>query len=367
MEKKILVVDDEPWNIKVMEGYLSVQGYDVIAVSSGKAALAIMREQQIDLVLLDIMMPVMDGYDVCREIKASEATRSIPVILVTALRETIDKVTGLDAGAADFLTKPVNKAELSARVRAHLRIKALTDELQEWNETLERKVEERTREIQEKNTQLAESYQMILESLATSLDVREHETGKHSLRVAFFTVELARKIGIQGTELEEIAMGALLHDIGKIGTPDSILLKPGKLTDEEWVEMRKHPETGWKMIEKVEFIGVGRDLVLSHQERFDGNGYPRKLSGGDIYIGARCFCMADTLDAMLSKRPYKEALPYETVASEVERCSGTQFDPNLVKVFLEIPKERWTELKADAESGNVRTLMQSIRHPESIL
>jgi len=363
----ILIVDDEPWNITVLEKYLKDQGYRVTGVNSGSAALAEVTKTDFDMILLDIMMPTMDGYEVCRKLRDQPACATLPIILVTALRETADKVTGLDAGADDFLTKPVDKSELSARVRAHLRIKSMSDELKTWNEQLEVKVDQRTHEVKAKGRQLSDAYHMVLEVLANSLDVRERETGKHSLRVAYFTVELAKHLDIGGIELEEIAMGALLHDIGKIGVPDSVLLKPGKLTAEEWDEMRKHPETGYTMLRQIEFIGKGRDVVLCHQERFDGKGYPGKLKAGEIYIGARCFCLADTLDAMLSKRPYKDALPYSKVVEEVKRCSGSQFDPAVAEVFLKIPERRWQELREIAETGDVRHLMKDIISADSLL
>ena len=364
---RILVVDDEPWNVTLLEKHLLQEGYEVLKAFSGKEALKKVSENELDMVLLDLMMPGMDGLEVCRQIKQQRKFRSIPVILVTALRETVDKVTSLENGADDFLTKPVEGAELNARVRAHLRIKSLMDEIEAWNRTLEEKVEERTRLIEEKTTQLAESYHLTLEALISALDVREHETGKHSLRVAFYTIELANAWGIRGRELEEIAMGALLHDIGKIGISDNILLKPAKLTEEEWVEMKKHPEMGWRMIKDIEFVGRGRDIVLSHQERFDGTGYHRRLKGDQIYIGARFFSVVDTMDAIISERPYQKALPFEVAENEIRKFSGTQFDPKVVEVFFSIPRERWVEIGKKVEGNTFRALIKQIRERYPVL
>lgn len=363
MDRKpvILVVDDEPLSAKLLEAQLVPLGYQVLTALSGEEAMAKIADDAVDIVLLDIMMPEIDGLEVCRRVKAKEEYQSLPIILVTALDQSTHKVTGFEAGADDFLTKPVDKAELMARIRAHLRIKSLIDEIESWNKTLEGKVRERTRVIEEKNRELAESYHLTLDALVRSLDVREHETGNHSLRVACYTVEMAKIAGVQGMELEEIAMGALLHDIGKVGISDAILLKPGKLTWEEWVEMRKHPEIGWQMIKDIEFIGQGRKIPLEHQERFDGKGYPRHLKGDEIYIGARLFSVVDTMDAMTSDRPYRKALPFEAAEKEIGACSGSQLDPKAVEIFLSISKERWIELRRSVEGKDFRTLIREIK------
>jgi len=362
---RIMIVDDEDWNLKVLESQLKPLGYEVITARGAEEAFQRISENPVDLVLSDVMMPGKDGFTLCRQIKNERSLRSIPVILVTALQETPDKVKGLEAGAADFISKPVNKAELTARVRAHLRIKSLVDEVEFWNRTLEQKVKERTREIQEKNAQLDESYFLTLEALISALDIREHETGKHSLRVAFYTTELAKKAGIKGRDLEEMAMGALLHDIGKIGTPDQILLKPGKLTEEEWVEMRRHPWVGWNMVKDIEFIGRGRDLILAHQERYDGSGYPCQLKGEAIFPGARFFAVADVYDALRSKRSYKEEYSYAESRQIIREGSGIHFDPSIADLFLSISETDWDRIKALVEHSNFKSLMMQIRNAAS--
>lgn len=359
---RILAVDDESWNLKVLESYLVPQGYEVVTAKSAREGLGILAGQgEFDLIMTDAMMPGMDGFEFCREIKKEKRFQSVPIILVTALQETVSKVRGLEAGAADFLSKPVDSAELGARIRAQLRIKSLMDEIETWNHFLEQKVEDRTRLIREKNRQLDESYFLTMEALIMALDARERETGKHSLRVTFYASELARKTGFCGRELEEIAIGSLLHDIGKIGIPDHILLKTGELTPEERVEMQNHPEIGWRIIRDIEFFGRGRDLVLQHQERYDGSGYPRGLRGGEIFEGARLFAVADTLDALMSERPYKKAGPYEEACELIRQNSGIHFDPKAVQAFLSIPPERWHELTASVAGGSFKFLIREIR------
>ncbi|MCM8775449.1 MAG: response regulator [Candidatus Omnitrophica bacterium] len=358
---KILIVDDEEWNLKVFESYLRPQQYDILTARSGEEALQRIREARPDLILLDVMMPGKDGFEVCREIKHKMLLQSVPVILVSALRETVDKVHGLEAGADDFLSKPIDGSELIARVHAHLRLKFLMDEMQLWNQTLEQRVQERTRIIHEKTRQLNESYFQTVEALITALDTRERETGKHSLRVAFYTTELTKASGIKGRELEEIAMGSLLHDIGKIGIPDQILKKPTVLTEMEWMEMKKHPAIGWNMIKDIDFIGIGRELVLSHQERYNGEGYPRKLQGDQIFIGARFFAVMDTFDALTSNRPYKMAIPFEESVKLLQEESGKRLDPEAVSLFFSIPRKRWDELKEIVNTSNFRSLIQQIR------
>ena len=357
---KVLIVDDEVMNVKLLEAWLQPLGYETIAALDGEDAIAKAAHDHMDLVLLDVKMPGINGFDVCREIRRKNS-KAVPIIMVTALDETSVKVAGLEHGADDFLTKPVVKEELIARVKAHLRIKSLVDELESWNKVLEDTVKERTRVIEEKNLQLAESYDLTLDALIGALDVREHETGKHSLRVTFYTLEMAKAWGISGKELEEIAMGALLHDVGKIGISDNILLKPAKLDDREWIEMKKHPETGWKMIQGISFLGRAKELVLAHHERFDGRGYPRQLGGNDIYIGARFFSVADTLDAMTNDRPYRKALTFNAFTEELTRCSGSQFDPKIVEMFLSIPRSRWSELMERALGFDFKTLMNVLR------
>lgn len=356
---KILVVDDEPLNTKLVEAHLFGLGYDIIIAYSGEDALNKVSSEKIDLILLDVMLSGISGFEVCRHIR-QEYHQTMPIILLTTLSEVQSKVVGFECGADDYLTKPFNKDELLARIKAHLRIKTMMDEIEELNKTLEEKVAERTQTILKMNQELSDSYHLTMDSLIGALDVREHETSRHSLRVAFHTVEMAKAWGVHGQELEEIAMGALLHDVGKIGIADNILLKPGKLTDEEWVEMRKHVDMGWKIVRSIEFMGRGRELVHSHHERFDGKGYPNGLKNEEIYIGARFFTIADTLDAMTNDRPYRKALSFDVFLEELKKCSGAQFDPKAVENFLSVPRDVWFQIAQRADFVDFNKLITAI-------
>jgi len=227
----------------------------------------------------------------------------------------------------------------------------LVRENREYHERFEARVEERTAELRRKTEEiqglfrrLDESYRVTLEALATALDARDAETLGHSARVAAYTVEVARRMGLDDPDLTHIYRGALLHDVGKIGIPDAILRKPGKLTAEEWQEMRKHPEIGARILRGIGFLEGAVPIVLCHQERYDGKGYPARLKGEAIPLGARIFAVVDTLDAMTSDRPYRKALPYAAARAEIQKFSGTQFDPRVVEVFLTIPPEEWERI-----------------------
>jgi len=221
---------------------------------------------------------------------------------------------------------------------------------------------EKAQEVEQLFGELEETYQTTLESLVAALDQRDAETQGHSLRVVEFTSEISMVLGVRGSELTNIRRGALLHDVGKIGIPDSILLKPAKLTSDEWTVMRTHPEKGFRILSEIKFLDIARDIVLSHQEKFDGTGYPRNLAGDGIPIGARIFAVADTFDAMTSDRPYRAALPYEASRQEILDWDGRQFDPQVVKAFLRITPERWLEIRRDVER-RVREAAGKLRIP----
>ena len=360
MEKpsRILVVDDEQAIRDVLSEGLGASGYECEIACDGIEALDKMRGNGFNLVVSDIDMPEMDGVALLQEIKKIHPDTE--VIMLTGVVDVDTAINSIRLGANDYLTKPFNLAEVRITVERALEKRRLILENREYQRHLETRVQERTAELQRKNDEVEELYQRIanayqttLEALATALDTRDSETMGHSLRVAAYTSHIAQRLGIEGPELTEIYRGALLHDFGKIGVPDAILRKPGKLTPEEWVEMRKHPEIGYRILHGINFLENSRQIVLSHQERFDGTGYPRNLKGEEIPLGARIFCVADTLDAMTSDRPYRKALPYETARAEIEKYSGTQFDPEIVKVFLKVPKDDWLRIQQRVLEGVV--------------
>jgi putative nucleotidyltransferase with HDIG domain len=352
MEKpnRILVVDDEQAIRDVLSEGLTESGYECDIACDGTEALVKLQGNGFNLVVSDIDMPEMDGVQLLQEIKKTHPDTE--VIMVTGVVDVDTAINSIRLGANDYLTKPFNLAEVRITVERALEKRRLILENREYQRNLEKRVQERTAALSSKNREvedlfgrLNDSYQVTLEALATALDTRDSETMGHSLRVAAYTAHIAARLGITDPEMTDIYRGSLLHDFGKIGVPDAILRKPGKLTPEEWVEMRKHPEIGYRILHGINFLENSRQIVLSHQERFDGTGYPRGLKGEQIPLGARIFCVADTLDAMTSDRPYRKALTYEIARAEIEKYSGVQFDPKVVAVFLKIPREHWTRIQ----------------------
>lgn len=317
----ILVVDDVPSNIDVLVAILR-SDYKVKAATSGERALALARASPPDLILLDIMMPGMDGYEVCRRLKADPKTSAIPVIFVTALSEEANEEEGFAAGGVDYLTKPVSPAIVRARVRTHL---ALHAEQQE----LERQVQERTKEIAD--TQLE-----IIRRLSVAAEYKDEDTGLHIIRMGHFTRIIAQRLGLDPFSLEVLYHAVPMHDVGKIGIPDRILLKPGKFDPEEWEIMKQHTTIGASIIgdHSAALLHSAKAIALTHHEKWDGSGYPQGLTGEDIPLFGRIAAIADVFDALTSKRPYKKAWPIEDAAEEIKKQSGHHFDPEVAEAFF---------------------------------
>jgi len=317
----ILIVDDVPANIDVLSEILRPT-YQVKVVTSGIMALKIaMKSDPPDLILLDVMMPGMDGYEVCRRLKANAATRNIPVIFVTAMDEVTDEEKGFQLGAVDYITKPVSPSIVQARVKTHL---ALFDQ----NRVLEKKVIARTSEI--KDTRL-----QIINCLGTAAEYRDEETGTHIFRMSQYSRLIALAAGFSQEEADLLLQAAPMHDVGKIGIPDRILLKPGKLDQDEWKIMKTHTAIGAKIIgeHSSKLLMLAQAIALSHHEKWDGTGYPRGLVGEEIPIAGRIVMLADVFDALTSERPYKKAWSDEAAIEEITQGSGTYFDPQLVLAF----------------------------------
>jgi putative two-component system response regulator len=318
----VLVVDDTPGNIDLLQGILA-PAYRVKVAANGARALEIAAQADPpDLILLDIMMPDLDGYQVIRRLKADPKTRGIPVLFITAKESPEDEQKGFDLGCVDYITKPISAPRVRARVKTHL---ALHDQ----NRALEATVRDRTREIQETRLE-------IIQRLGRAAEYRDNETGMHVIRMSHTSHILALELGLPALEAENLLQASPMHDIGKIGIPDRVLLKPGKLDAEEWAIMRRHPEIGHGIIgsHASPLLKMAAEVALTHHERWDGSGYPRGLAGEAIPQAGRIVAVADVFDALTSVRPYKPAWPAEAAVAELLRGSGSHFEPRVVDAFL---------------------------------
>ncbi len=349
-DSRVLVVDDECAVREILSEGLEAQRFRTQMASSAAEALSTLDRGAFDLVLSDIDMPGGSGLELLKQIKSSH--QDIDVIMVTGVVDAKVAIGAIRDGASDYVTKPFNLEEVGIVVDRTLEKRRLIRENRAYQHHLEELVTARTQQLVEKNEEIQQlygeletAYENTLQALVTALDFRDNETQGHSTRVVEYAVVVAQKMDFDAEQLKWIRRGALLHDVGKIGVPDAILRKPGKLTPEEWDEMKKHPEMGFRMLERIPFLRPALDVVLSHQERYDGSGYPHGLQGEEIPLGARIFAVVDTFDAMTSDRPYRKALSIEQARDEVRRFSGIQFDPQVADVFLSIHEEVWREIR----------------------
>lgn len=333
----ILVVDDEDLNLRLIEALLNPQGYNVVLARDGEDALHKVKETPPDVILLDIMMPRMNGFEVARKLREDEATRVVPIVMVTALQDVEDRVRALEVGADDFLTKPVDRMELRARVSSLLKVKAYNDHMRNYQQELEREVKKRTEELRHAYEMITTASLETIHRLSKAAEFKDEDTGAHIQRMSNYSATIARKIGLHETTVERILYAAPMHDVGKIGIPDHILLKPGKLTADEWNVMRQHTTIGSAILEGSEegFIKLAEVIALTHHEKWDGTGYPRGLKGNDIPLVGRIVAIADVFDALMSKRPYKEPFTLEKSLDIIKEGRGGHFDPAVVDAFLE--------------------------------
>ena len=341
----VLVVDDDRAVRDVLAAVLREEGYQVRQAPTADAALQMLRGDDLPLLLCDVKMPEHDGLWLLDHVLQRHPRAA--VVMLTGYGDTESAVECLKRGAADYLLKPPRVTELVRAIERAWSKAKLTSARARYHQDLARRVRERTAELTAALGGIAQSYSHTLVALVNALDAREHETRDHSQRVVRYTLAMARRLAVRDEHLEHMGRGALLHDIGKIGVPDSILLKPGPLTQAEWAEMRRHPEVGYRILETIEFLRPAAEIVLAHQERWDGGGYPRRLRGTAIPLGARIFAIADTLDAMTSDRPYRKASSFAEARMEISRCGGTQFDPQCVAAFAEIPDEELAALRRE--------------------
>jgi putative two-component system response regulator len=370
----ILIVDDYPQNIKLLEAYLLPCGYELLKAASGEEALAKLVGNQIDLILLDVMMPDIDGFEVTRRIRQDDKNRLLPIILVTALRETEDRVKGIEAGCDDFISKPVDKTELLARVRSLLKIKDYNDLRSNYQKELESEVNKRTEELKQASDKLKEASLDTIYRLSVASEYKDQDTGTHIKRMSHYCSAVARHMGLDENTVTAILYAAPMHDLGKIGIPDKILAKPGKLDSVERDIMKLHTIIGAKILNRSdeEFIKLGGTIALSHHEKWDGSGYPNGLKGTAIPISGRIAAIADVFDALTSKRPYKEPCSVEKSLVIIRRWSENYFDPDVVDAFMAIQdeilaiKEQYTEDNRQAfDIPELKSLLQQYDRDES--
>lgn len=330
---KILVVDDDATNRLLIARQLQDEGYRYEEASNGEEAILKCQGVAPDLILLDVMMPGMTGFEVAMRLKADPRTQSIPIIMITALDDQASRVRGLAQGAEDFISKPVRANELQIRVRNLLRLKLSGDTLKRHNQKLDQAVKERTRE-------LSESLEEGILALMRAAEYRDDETGAHVHRISYYSKILAQALGADDDFCETIFMASPMHDIGKIGIPDRILLKPGSFTPDEWEVMKTHTTIGAEILSrsKSRFMAMGKEIAHSHHERWDGGGYPQGLKGKQIPLSARIMSICDVYDALRSKRPYKEAFDHVTAVKIIRygdaKISADHFDPDVKAAFL---------------------------------
>ena len=340
---EILIVDDEPAVRELLARQLASEGYVAVQAAGGEEALACLARQPFELLMTDMRMPGMDGLALLRE--AGRRYPELGVIMLTGCEDIAVAVAALKSGALDYIQKPFDLKAVSAGVRGALeRVQSLR-EMTEHLRRLEQVVERQSIELRRLLGDLREASESTLEALVTALDAREHETQAHSQRVGEYTLRLAHEMGVPKELLESYRRGAMLHDVGKIGVPDRILLKPGRLTEEEWQEMRRHPLIGYWILNVVPALRDASEIALCHHERFDGLGYPRGLRAEEIPLGARIFAVVDCLDAMTSDRPYHRGQSYGDARREILEQAGRQFDPVVAEHFLRIPEEDWAEIR----------------------
>jgi putative nucleotidyltransferase with HDIG domain len=331
-------VDDEPAICEMVQQYFANMGYHCATSSCVKDALICLDNDPFDLVITDIKMPEYDGTYLLQEIRNSFP--EIAVIMMTGVEDTHQAVECLKIGAYDYISKPFNLDELNLSVKRAFERRNLLKERKAYKNQLESKVHERTLELVRAYDEIERTYHRTLEVLVSALDLREKSTAGHSMRSVEYTRLLALELKIRGNKLVHLTRGALLHDVGKIGIPDEILLKAGKLSDQEWEKMRKHPVYGYNMLREIKFLEKSMDIVLYHHERWDGKGYPKGLKGDEIPIGARIFAVIDAFDAITSNRVYRNAQSFDKAFEILVDNIDTQFDGKVVNAFINIPIEK---------------------------
>jgi putative nucleotidyltransferase with HDIG domain len=360
---RVLAVDDELAASKLIALMLSSPAFHCTTASSGEEALVALQRERFDAVISDLQMPGISGLELLTQVRRSYPHMAF--LVTTGVDDLEVGVQAMRCGADDYLVKPLRESAIRVSLESALHKRQLELEVENYRQHLEEMVVERTGRLHEALHQLEKNYQSTLQALGAAIDLRDSETAGHSRRVCRYSLEIARAIGWSEKQLENLARGAYLHDIGKLGIPDCILLKPGLLTVEERKLMQRHVQIGFDVVKGIDFLSEASEIVLMHHERYDGGGYPRGLRGSEILLGARIFAIADTLDAITSDRPYRRASAFESAREIIRQCSGSQFDPLVVDVFLNVPEETWPAIAKDLRQ--VDALSSELRGKSGIL
>jgi putative nucleotidyltransferase with HDIG domain len=350
---RILAVDDEPAACKLLAIMLRPPDFLCSTAASGEEALFALQREHFDAVISDLQMPGIGGLELL-----TRARRSYPhvaFLVTTGVDDVEVGVQAMRSGADDYLVKPLLESAVIASLESALHKRDLEQQVENYRQHLEEMVADRTGQLRQALQQLERSYEDTLRALGAAIDLRDNETAGHSQRVCRYALEIARAMGWSEDKLRSLAKGAHLHDIGKLGIPDGILLKPGPLTAAERTLMQRHVQIGFDLVKDIAFLADAAEIVLTHHERYDGGGYPRGLKGDEILPSARVFAVADSFDAITSDRPYRRASSFESGLQIIRECSGTQFDPQVVSAFQSIPKETWPAIAKDHRQRSSRS------------
>lgn len=336
---RVLAVDDEPAASKLLSVVLAPPAFHCTTAASSEEALVALQRDQFDAVISDLRMPGLSGMELLAEVRRNHPHMAF--VVTTGVDDVDVGVKAMRSGADDYLVKPLRESALLASLENALHKRQLEKEIEHYRKHLEEMVAERTAQLQAALQQIERSYEDTLQALGAAIDLRDNETAGHSQRVCRYSLEIARALGSSDKELESLARGAYLHDIGKLGIPDGILLKPGPLTADERRLMQQHVQIGFDLVKDIPFLADAAEIILAHHERFDGGGYPLGLKGEGVLLNARIFAVADALDAITSDRPYRRASSFEVARETIRGSSGSHFDPQVVNVFLNIPEQVW--------------------------
>jgi putative nucleotidyltransferase with HDIG domain len=336
---RVLAVDDEPAACKLLRLILSAPAFHCSTACNGEEALAMLRRERFDAVISDLQMPGISGMDLLVQVR--KLYPHMAFLVTTGVDDVDVGVQAMRRGADDYLVKPLRESAVLVSLESALHKRQLEQQVETYRQHLEEMVAERTGQLQAALQQIEHSYEDTLQALGAAIDLRDSETAGHSQRVCHYSLEIARAMGWSDKQLRSLARGAYLHDIGKLGVPDGILLKPGPLTTDERKLMQQHVQIGFDLVKDIPFLADAAEILLMHHERYEGGGYPRGLKGEEILLGARIFAVADTLDAITSDRPYRRASSFQFARETIRHLSGSQFDPQVAEAFLSIPEQTW--------------------------